>query len=90
MVLENSPAYWTVVRRVCEGCDEPVLRTLGPQSRVLDVDLVAGGLYRLDSRGRAVRRSLTELQQEHMARRPVNGGGYSIHECRTDRDAYWR
>jgi hypothetical protein len=69
---------------LCRHCQTEVLVTSGGsdgRAKILDPTPVTGGLYRLDSRGRAVRRPISDMSFEIRCRTAVRGGGYTPHEC---------
>lgn len=60
----------------CPTCGEPTLRVEhGKHVLVVDPEMVKGGLWRFDSRGRPVRRPLSAAYAD------PDATGYGLHEC---------
>lgn len=65
----------------CRACDAAVIVTVTPAGarKTLDAGLTPGGLYSLDSSGRAVRRRMNRIVGE--VRGLIDGGGHAVHDC---------
>lgn len=71
------------ITTACKRCDAPVIATVDSANRrkILNPTPIPGGLYALDSRGKATRRSLVLIADEYRRDVAVHGGGYAAHTC---------